>query len=131
MNTKKLLKEYLILESIKENTNIIKEFIIASCKKLGIDRPVKVKLIHNRTDKLDTYAKFNTETNEIFVYVKNRATADILRSIAHELKHLQQNTTNQDVDGTTGSKCENEANAFAGIMIREFGEKHPEIYEQY
>lgn len=70
----------------------------------------------------------------VWVYTKGRALVDILRSIAHELRHLK-----QDVDGeltqekhqennAAGSPIENEANAFAGKTIRLYGEKNPEIY---
>ena len=65
----------------------------------------------------------------------NRNLADALRTIAHELTHFKQSldkriTDNpEDKSGETGSEIENEANARAGIIMREFGKSHPEIYE--
>jgi hypothetical protein len=35
----------------------------------------------------------------------------------------------QELDGTTGSDCENEANSLAGKIIRMYGEKNPDFYE--
>jgi hypothetical protein len=65
------------------------------------------------------------------LYVKNRNVADILRTLAHELVHRKQDEEGK-IDynsGETGSEVENEANAMAGVLLRDFGKTHENIYE--
>jgi Zn-dependent peptidase ImmA (M78 family) len=57
--------------------------------------------------------------------------ADILRTLAHELVHHKQNLDGRInyESGETGSDIENEANAKAGVLLRDFGKKNNEIYQ--
>jgi Zn-dependent peptidase ImmA (M78 family) len=55
--------------------------------------------------------------------------ADILRTLAHELVHHMQNLNGDELNGEDGSDTENEANAMAGVIMREFGRENPEIFE--
>jgi hypothetical protein len=57
--------------------------------------------------------------------------ADILRTLGHELVHRKQDEDGRiDMNsGETGSKIENEANAKAGVLLREFGQQNKQIYE--
>ena len=67
----------------------------------------------------------------IKVQTENRALPDYLRSLAHEMVHHRQNELKLlgEDSGKTGSKQENQANTIAGILMREFSKKHPEIYK--
>ena len=62
---------------------------------------------------------------------RNRATIDVMRSIAHELTHHKQYEQGRlkvkppDI----GGEIEDEANAKAGQYIKIFAKKFPEIYE--
>lgn len=51
--------------------------------------------------------------------------ADILRTLAHELVHHMQNLDDrlQDNSGDDGSPEENEANALAAVIMRQYGRK--------
>jgi Zn-dependent peptidase ImmA (M78 family) len=57
--------------------------------------------------------------------------ADILRTLAHELVHRKQEEDGRlDINsGKTGSPIEDEANAMAGILLRNFGKINNGIYE--
>lgn len=96
------------------------------CTKLSIKKLPPIKLTNDRED-IDTTAYYNTLTNEIKVYTKNRALADILRSIAHELVHHKQNEDSR-LYNVSGSKwaiddtdpLETEAHALAGDLITKF-----------
>ena len=62
---------------------------------------------------------FNPQTKEIYVVpTENRLTADICRTIAHELVHRKQDEMgllkDPIKDGQDGSPIENQANAVAG-----------------
>ena len=122
------------LQKLKEGVdqNILNEFLTFCSKKLGISDDFFVSL-HSNRDKLQTLAQYNLVDNSIDVYVKDRLMADILRSIAHELVHHQQlekgdidiNNMPQDI----GGHIEDEANAVAGQLVKEFGYNNPEIFE--
>jgi hypothetical protein len=59
-------------------------------------------------------------------------TADICRTIAHELVHRKQDEMgfikDRNTAGETGSPIENQANAVAGILLRDYGKINKEIY---
>ena len=70
------------------------------------------------------------EQSEVRVYTKERALQDIMRSVAHELVHHQQNERG-DLEGkisNVGGPIEDEANAVAGELLKKYGIDHPEIY---
>lgn len=69
----------------------------------------------------------------ITITVKNRHIMDVCRTLAHELVHFKQDLDKQLEDpdaGSTGSPQENEANAQAAVIMRNWGKKHPELFEK-
>jgi len=117
--------------------HVIGLFLTYTCNELGIDTPPKV-FLNNSVDfgpKNKSFGHFNVTDDKIVVAASNRNLADILRTIAHELTHYKQKLDGRlDLDnsvesGADGSDIENEANSRAGVIMREFGRKHPEIYE--
>ena len=113
------------LKKIADFVNFAKDF-------LDINDDIKVELAFERTPDLTTTAYYNYVDKKLKVYVKDRAIIDVCRSIAHELVHHKQNLEdrllNGEKDGADGSDIENEANAVAGVIIRKWGKKHPELY---
>jgi len=75
---------------------------------------------------------YQPKTDELLVVKGSRLTADILRTLAHELVHRKQAEMRplKPEDGKTGSEVENEANAAAGVLLRQFGKYRPEIFEE-
>jgi hypothetical protein len=51
-----------------------------------------------------------------------------MRTLAHELVHYKQDIEDRldDNSGATGSPEENEANAQAGVVMRDYSEQNPE-----
>jgi hypothetical protein len=120
---------------IKEkHADIVKYFIKFAAKELKLKNlPTKVTLSYN-TDQAKndhSFGHFDPKDNTIWLYVKDRNTADFLRTLAHELVHRKQAEEGRlkPGDGATGSDIENEANAEAGILLRKFGQENEEIYE--
>ena len=116
-----------------EKFELLKKFIVNCKKELGVKKPLQIKMKAKRDGELATFAHYDLSSGEICVYVKDRHIGDIMRSVAHELKHVEQHLKgmlNAD-SGNDGSPHENEANSFAGIMMRKFGKDFPEIYEDY
>jgi Zn-dependent peptidase ImmA (M78 family) len=119
-----------------EQLTTLKTFLKYATEELKLEKiPSGLTLSHdNSKAKGDhTFGYFNPETDKIWLYVSNRNMADILRTLAHELVHLKQHEEGRIKadSGKTGSDIENEANAKAGVLLRNFGKQHEEIYESF
>lgn len=116
-----------------EKFELMKKFISYCKEQLNIKQKLAIKLKTKRDGELSTFAHYKPSDKSLCIYVKNRHIGDILRSIAHELKHVQQDLNGELTinSGEDGSPHENEANSFAGIVMRKFGKKFPIIYENY
>ncbi len=64
----------------------------------------------------------------IRVVVKGRHPMDVMRTLAHEIVHWAQMNSGMDMDGSDGSEAENDANARAGVIMRQFGERYPDYF---
>ena len=68
--------------------------------------------------------------NLIKVLAKGRLNRDIMRTLAHEWVHEYQMTIlNRKPGPNIGGKNEDEANAFAGRLVKMFEKEHPELEE--
>ena len=118
----------------ESQTATLGEFIKYAIKDLGIQKPpsgLTVSYDTNKARKQSTFGTFNPDSDKIWLYVGNRNMADILRTLAHELVHRKQAEDGRlDIaSGETGSDIENEANAQAGILLRNFGKLNKQIYQ--
>jgi len=69
----------------------------------------------------------------ITITVKNRHIMDVCRTLAHELVHYSQDLKKEledDGAGATGSPQENEANARAAVIMRNWGKRNPNFFEK-
>ena len=131
-----LLKEEIPATPQKKSKGrVIGEFIKFAKDRLRlIGLPFNIKLVKDGefATTFKSFGGYDPVNNDIFVYVTNRSTPDILRTLAHELVHLKQRQDGYiggPEDGATGSDVENEANAAAGILLRDFGKLNGNIYE--
>lgn len=104
-------------------------FIDFCCKGLNLKNKPNISLTAEKFD--DTFGKFNPNTNELVIRVADRHPADVMRTIAHELVHHKQQENGEELDGTDGSQHENQANSLAGVLMRKWAGKHPEIFENF
>jgi hypothetical protein len=117
----------------EEEINLVNEFINYVKNELGLVQTPKIDF----SDDIDhvkeqrSFGYFSPDKNIIWVYAGDRNTADIFRTLAHELIHRKQEEDGKiDYEsGKTGSNIENEANAKAGIFLRDFGKKYDGIYD--
>lgn len=125
-------------ENIKEDTEVdlsgtCKVFIKHCVRDLGLRRLPKIRLVQEigQTEH-PTFGVFDPETNSIRVAVRGRHIMDILRTLAHELTHHKQREQNRikPGDGATGSDIENEANAQAGVLMRDFADQNSELFSK-
>jgi Zn-dependent peptidase ImmA (M78 family) len=91
---------------------------------------------HPRIDVVDqvpgadgtTFGCYNPEQKTIYLVSKGRHPKDVFRTLAHELVHYKQDLQGQlgVESGATGSEEENEANATAGVVMRNYSQENPE-----
>ena len=118
----------------ESETGTIGEFIKFAIKNLEIQNPPRNLALSydtNKAKEMRSFGYFDPNSNKIWVYCGNRNMGDILRTLAHELVHRKQDEDGRInyESGKTGSEIENEANAKAGILLRDFGKQHEEIYQ--
>jgi Zn-dependent peptidase ImmA (M78 family) len=116
----------------KKQKEILRDFVKFVKNELKIESMPRILILNGRGD-LKTTANYDYRKPEKIMKIngRNRATVDIMRSIAHELTHHKQyeqgrlNVRPPDI----GGEIEDEANAKAGQFIKMFAKKQPEIYE--
>ncbi len=113
----------------EQNETTINDFVQFASRKLGLRNAPNVMIVPNRENGMTT-ASYSPCDSSIKVVGGNRATFDVCRSIAHELVHQMQDECGDELDGETGSPCEDEANALAGRLIRMYGAENETFYEE-
>ena len=113
--------------------SILKDFITFCKAELRIQTLPKISLIKNKSfvEQFRSYGEYNPQTNSLKVFYPGRNLADICRSLAHELCHHRQNELGMIYNdaGETGTDIENDANAMAGIIMRDYGKKNVAVYD--
>jgi hypothetical protein len=113
--------------------SIVQDFIQHVTAELGIDPAPE---IHLHTDPAwseqnQSFGRYDPESHTLNVSMPNRHVMDVLRTVAHELVHCSQNQQHSQLPadaGETGSDWENDANARAGIIMRDWANSHPEHF---
>ena len=121
------------LENSESDDNIVNDFIQQITTELGID---PMPEIHLHTDPAwsehnHSFGRYDPDSHTLNVSLPNRHVLDVLRTVAHELVHCSQNQQHgglPDDAGETGSRWENDANARAGIIMRDWANSHPEHF---
>lgn len=112
-------------------SSTIQEFVNFAVQKLRLQTLPTVAIIPS-SEEMTSLGYYDPMTKQINVVVEGRLLADILRTLAHELAHRKQDElgliTNPVVDGATGSPIENNANAIAGILLRQYGQINQRIF---
>ena len=105
----------------------LKPFVKFCIKSLELKSVPKIVITKKKLD--GTFGYYDTGAKTLTVSSSDRHLADIMRTLAHELVHLAQDEQNQDIDGSDGSKHENQANAVAGVLMRKWADKDPSLFE--
>lgn len=117
------------MELSKENVEKIREFCKHCFRELGLKGKVKIILSRKPTG-MPTAGFFIPEECVVGVACHNRAMADIMRTIAHELTHCKQHLDGvvfpEDDEGL--QPYEDEANQMSGKLVRFHGRKNRDIY---
>lgn len=126
-------KSFILKEDItaKEFGPMLKSFVSFASDKLGLLSPPNIKI---KDDDVPSFAHYSPHSNTTTIHTKNRHPMDIFRSLAHELCHQKQKEDgrlgkNIEMEGSTGSDIENEANATAGKIMRWFAQANPHYFK--
>ena len=78
-----------------------------------------------------SFGQYEPENNTLILATHGRHVLDILRTMAHEMTHRQQDEHEPlPADaGETGSPYEDQANAMAGRIMRQWAEEQPEMFD--
>lgn len=124
----------LLMEGMskKDTYSILLDFIRFAAKHLELNSLPKFdfKFDTKRSVENSSFGGYGGE--HITITVVNRHIMDVCRTLAHELVHFKQDLNNElngDNPGATGSPQENEANAEAAVIMRNWGKKHPELFD--
>lgn len=123
---KQYLKEGENQEHINDFMSYVRDF-------LQLEEMPELELIPDKNIAIEnkSFGGYSPSEKKIYLNTGGRHLADVLRTLAHEMVHHQQNlkgilTRNA---GETGSEFENEANSVAGVIMRNYGKQNPKIYE--
>jgi hypothetical protein len=114
----------------------IQNFVEYATKRLKLKEEPRIQFIEGEeyANAKSSLGGYDPMTKEIYVAVEGRLTADILRTLAHEMVHRKQDELGLIGDpvkaGADGSPVENQAHAVAGILMREYGRLNKEIYTE-
>lgn len=110
----------------------LQRFVVWACNKLEIKNTPKINYSNN-LEHVESYRTFGSTkpSGEIWTYVGDRITADVMRTLCHELVHYKQfelGIADAVMNSEKKQRIEDVANAMAGRLMREYGKKHVEIY---
>lgn len=124
-------KDFLFESLSHDDTlKILKKFIPYAAKHIGLDQLPKFNFStgHERSVQNSSFGGYGN--GQINITISNRHIMDICRTLAHEMVHFKQDINNEldDNSGDTGSPAENEANALAAVIMRNWGRKYPVLF---
>lgn len=117
------MRHLLIEDAHPLVTDFLADFCAFACGKLGIPTCPPITFVEHTGNA--SFGSYSPSEGTIVVATSGRHAADILRTLAHELVHDQQIT--MGFDGTL-EDFEYEANAVAGMLMREYNKLHPSLY---
>lgn len=132
MKVTELLTEGL---SKKDTYSILLDFIKFAAEDLELEGLPEFDFVfdNKRSVEHKSFGGYAPGHEHITITVKNRHIMDVCRTLAHELVHYSQDLKKELEDegaGSTGSPQENEANARAAVIMRNWGKLHPEYFEK-
>lgn len=111
---------------LKKHKDFVGKFIELLQKEFPLKNDLKIIFMDGRKGDMSTGSRRGD--NLIKVLAKGRLNRDIMRTLAHEWVHEHQMTILKRKPGPNiGGKNEDEANAFAGRLVKKFEEQFPEM----
>ena len=132
MKVRELLTESL---TKKDTYPILLDFIRFAAKHLELKTLPKFDFVFDSKQSVEnkSFGGYMPGQEHITITVKNRHINDVCRTLAHEMVHFKQDLNDELADddaGSTGSPQENDANAQAAVIMRNWGKKHPDYFDK-
>ena len=132
MKVKEILTESL---AKKDTYSILLEFVKFAAGDLKLKSLPKFDFVFDSKQSVEhkSFGGYAPGAEHITITVKNRHIMDVCRTLAHELVHFKQDLKKEledDDAGSTGSPQENEANARAAVILRNWGKRNPHFFEK-
>jgi len=117
----------------RDTYKILLDFIRFAAKDLELNSLPKFDFVFDSKESMErrSFGGYMPGEEHITITVKNRHIMDVCRTLAHELVHYSQDLKKEledDEAGSTGSPQENEANARAAVIMRNFGKAFPDMF---
>lgn len=115
---------------------LIQDFVEYAVQRLGLKKVPRIQLVNHEkfAQQYAALGDYNTRLKLIRVVTYGRLPADIMRTLAHELVHRRQHEMNikglHDGDDSASAPFEMKANAVAGILLRDYGKNHKQIFSK-
>lgn len=128
------IKELLMEGMTKKDTySILLDFIRFAAKDLELNSLPKFDFVFDNAESIKrrSFGGYAPGEEHITITVVNRHINDVCRTLAHELVHYSQDLKSEledDDAGSTGSPQENEANARAAVIMRNWGKAYPDMF---
>ena len=114
---------------LDQDKELIHLFIKFLQKKYPLKKDITIKFMGHRSGNMTSGSR--TDNSVLKILTKNRMNRDIFRTLAHEWVHEYQRTIQKRPHGPNiGGKNEDEANAFAGRLMKMFEKEHPKHEEK-
>jgi hypothetical protein len=130
MKVKEILTEGM---TRKDTYTVLLDFIKFAAEHLELDSLPKFDFKFDTSRSVEHHSFGGYGSEHINITVVNRHIMDVCRTLAHELVHYKQDLNHEldgDDPGATGSPQENEANAEAAVIMRNWGKKHPDLFDK-
>ena len=117
----------------KDTFAILHDFVRFAAKDLELKALPKFDFMFDTKRSLEHKSFGGYGQRNINVSISNRHIMDVCRTLAHELVHFKQDINGElegENPGATGSPQENEANAQAAVIMRNWGKKYPKLFAQ-
>jgi len=119
----------------KDTYKILHDFVKFAAEHLELDSLPKFDFVFDNKGSVErkSFGGYMPGAEHITITVKNRHIMDVCRTLAHELVHYKQDLKKEledDDAGATGSPQENEANARAAVIMRNWGKRHPDLFAE-
>ena len=113
-------------KDFKKNFDFIKKFIELLQRKFPLKNDLRIFFLDKQKGEMSTGSR--RSDNVIKVLVGGRMNRDIMRTLAHEWVHeYQMDVLKRKKGPDIGGRNEDEANAFAGQLIKMFEKENPEM----
>jgi Fe-Mn family superoxide dismutase len=120
----KVRVKHIKCDMSKKDRDLMNKFIKYLGNKYPLKNDVSVIFTGERFGEMSTGSR--TTDSELKIYTKGRMNRDVARTLAHEWVHEWQiNTKNKKMTGDIGGPLEDEANAKAGSVIKQFEKDNP------